>query len=407
MASRSGTSERVLVVAPTGSDAANISRVLEKAGLHPCSCSGMREAAAELVEGAGAIVVTEEALASKQNKILASALDAQPPWSDVPVVIVSSSGSIHHWATASGEVLGSRSNVTLVTRPLRSATLIAAINAALRARRRQYQLRDLLRERDALLGSLEERVRERTIKLQELVAELESFSYSVSHDLRAPLRVMAGYAQVILDDFNSTLVPEVRNFVERIARSADRMDRLTQDVLAYTRLSRAEIQLEPIDLEIMVREIIEQYPALAASGTAISIRRPLAAVMAHGPSLAQALSNLIENALKFARPDVAPKVQIATKIHGDRVRILVKDNGIGIDPAHQTKIFRIFERVADHQVPGTGIGLAIVKKAAERMFGTVGVVSRKKTGSEFWIELARVPRQRLARSEENAAGGGS
>ena len=129
--------------------------------------------------------------------------------------------------------------------------------------------------------------------------------------------------------------------------------------------------------------------------------------MAHGPSLAQALSNLIENALKFARPDVAPKIQVATKIRGDRVRILVKDNGIGIDPAHQRKIFRIFERVADHQVPGTGIGLAIVKKAAERMFGTVGVVSRKKTGSEFWIELARVPRQRLARGEENAAGGGS
>jgi signal transduction histidine kinase len=299
-------------------------------------------------------------------------------------------------------------------RPFRRLTLLSTLEVALRSRRRQYQVRDLLEEREQAqkelrehATTLEQKVDERTAELNEKVAELESFSYSVSHDLRAPLRVMAGYAQVILDDFNGTLVPEVRNFVERIARSADRMDRLTQDVLAYTRLSRAEIPLEPIDLEIMVREIIEQYPTLAASGSSISIRRPLAGVMAHGPSLAQALSNLIENALKFARPDVAPKFEVATKIRGDRVRILVKDNGIGIEPAHQRKIFRIFERVADHQVPGTGIGLAIVKKAAERMFGTVGVVSRKKTGSEFWIELARVPRQRLARGEENAAGGGS
>jgi signal transduction histidine kinase len=393
------SSEDILIVAPTGADARNIRSALLRAELHPRVCRSTAEAAEHIATEPGALLLTEEALARGRNVALSAALDRQPAWSDLPIVIVTSDGSMHRWAADSAVLLGARSNVTLVARPLQTVTLVAAVTAVLRARRRQYQIRDLLRERETLLGSLEQRVQERTAKLQEVVAELESFSYSVSHDLRAPLRVMAGYAQVVLEDHGSTLAPEVRDYIERIARSADRMDRLTQDVLAYTRLTRGEIALERVDLECTLRELIEQYPELGSAREGIVLRSPLLPVIGHAPVLAQALANLLGNALKFTRPQVPPRIEVFTRrLRGDRVRIVVKDNGVGIDPAHHEKIFRIFERVAGRDVPGTGIGLAIVKKAAERMSGSVGVKSQFGRGSEFWIELPRALTPKPARS---------
>ena len=377
----------VVIVAPTGADAKNIRAVLGRAGVNGTIVQTMSAAAQWVDAGAGALLMTEEAISLRENRALAGAFERQPPWSDIPLIIVTTAASIHRWASVPAAVLGARSNVTLVARPLRSSTLVAAAKNVLQARRRQFELRDLLRERDALLASLETRVHERTAKLQELVAELEAFSYSVSHDLRAPLRIMAGYARLVLEDFGATLLPDVRAYLERIVRSAERMDLLTQDVLAYTRLARGEIVLGPVDLGKVVDETIEQYPELAAARAAIVVRRPLAPVIAHGPSLIQALSNLLGNALKFARPGVAPRVEISTSVRGDRVKIAVQDNGVGIDDAHHGKIFLIFERVAGQETPGTGIGLAIVKKAAERMGGIVGLASTPGHGSTFWLEL--------------------
>lgn len=383
--------ELIVVVAPTGADANNIRAVLGRAGLNSATGRDVVEAAAWVDRGVGALLMTEEALLPQRNAPLVDAFARQPPWSDLPLLIVTSQTSIHHWAAMPATVLGPRSNVTLVGRPLQASTLVAAAKTVLRARRRQYELRDLLEERDALLASLETRVQERTAKLQELVAELESFSYSVSHDLRAPLRIMAGYAQVILKEFGPTLVPDVRHYVERIAHSAETMDLLTQDVLAYTRLARGEMPLDAVDLEKTIAETIDQYPELAGARSILVVRRPLAPVLAHRPSLVQVLSNLVGNSLKFARPGVRPRVEISTQVRRERVRISVRDNGIGIDPAHHAKIFRIFERAVGREKPGTGIGLAIVKKAAERMGGSVGVKSRLGDGATFWVELAKAP----------------
>lgn len=379
----------ILVVAPTGADGPNIREALVQAGLPPRLCRSTADAAAGIQAGAEALIVTEEALAGGQHAVLAVALEAQPAWSDLPVLLVASNATLHQWATHSIRLLGDRANVTLIARPLQKVTLLAAVHAVLRARRRQYQIRDLLRENDALLNSLERRVEERTAKLQELVAELESFSYSVSHDLRAPLRVMAGYARVLLEDHGGALTPAVRDYVERIARAAERMDRLTRDVLAYTRLSRGEAVLEDVDLDRVLHELLEQYPELDASRAAIVVRFPLGRVRAHAPSMEQAIANLIGNALKFARQDVGTRIEVFTQPAGDRVRLVVQDNGVGIHPMHHEKIFRLFERVAGRDVPGTGIGLAIVKRAAERMGGTVGVHSVPGQGSQFWIELPK------------------
>jgi signal transduction histidine kinase len=381
----------VLIVAPLGADARNISEVLAGAGCDPLVCGNIEEIAREFAHGCGAMVMTEEAMDSHDHLLLSSELKGQPPWSDVPIVLITTGGgTVSVNTTQTIEWMGARANLTLIERPLRASTLVAAVTTALRARARQYEIRDLLADREKLLASLEVRVAERTVKLQQMVEELEAFSYSVSHDLRAPLRVLDGYAQALIEDYGASLEPGAKELLDRISRTAQRMDRLTQDVLAYTRVSRAELVLEPIELESMLRAVIEQYPSLIASSHLIHVHAPLGTVLGHGPSLIQCFSNLLENALKFVRDGELPQIDIYAEPRGDRIRVTVQDHGVGISPAHQDRIFNMFERAAAHKhVPGTGIGLAIVKKAAERMGGSVGVQSEPGNGSRFWLELAR------------------
>ncbi len=380
---------RVLVVAPLGADAFNICEVLRTAGFETEMCRDLACAAHELAAGCGAMLLTEEAMIPLHHGSLAAQLEQQPPWSDVPVVLITAGGMFSAISERAVELIGPRANLTLIERPLRTSTLVAAIKAALRARSRQYEIRDLLADRERLLASLEQRVAERTARLQQMVEELEAFSYSVSHDLRAPLRVLDGYAQALAEDYEASLEPGAKELLNRISRTAQRMDRLTQDVLAYTRVARGELTLEPVDLESVIRSVMEQYPALVASHHLIRLRVPLGKVLGHVPSLIQCFSNLLENALKFVGEGQVPDVEIYADIHDDRIRVTVRDHGIGIPPKQQARIFGMFERAAPDRVPGTGIGLAIVKKAVERMGGAVGVDSEPGKGCRFWVDLPR------------------
>lgn len=383
--------KRVLVAAPLGADARNIGEVLLREGFSVAVCPDVAAAARELAAGCGVMLLTEEVMLSAEHGLLRAELERQPPWSDMPLVLITKGGQFNTAGARVTELLGTRANLALIERPLRTSTLVAALRTALRARTRQYEIRDLLADRENLLASLEERVAERTVKLRQMVEELEAFSYSVSHDLRAPLRVLDGYAQALVEDYGEGLEPGAKELLDRISRTAHRMDRLTQDVLAYTRVSRAELTLEPVDLESVLQAVIEQYPSLVASRHHIKLRTPLGRALGHGPSLIQCFSNLLENALKFVREGEAPRIEIYVEPIEDRVRVTVEDHGVGVDLAHQRRIFGMFERAAAHKhVPGTGIGLAIVKKAAERMGGSAGVWSQPGKGSRFWIELARV-----------------
>jgi PAS domain S-box-containing protein len=238
-------------------------------------------------------------------------------------------------------------------------------------------------------ADLEQRIAERTTALEEANAELQAFSYTVSHDLLAPLRYLQGFTDALLEDYVDQLDGMGQEYVRRISAAAQRMDSLIRDLLAYSRLGRAELDLRPLDLETLVEEVVAGFDEeLRSREAGIEVRKPMPPVIAHRSMLVQVVQNLITNAVKFGTPGVPPRVHISTEKTDRRVRLWVEDNGIGIAPEHQSRIFRVFERLHGGETyPGTGIGLAIVRRAVERMDGSVGVQSEPGQGSRFWIEL--------------------
>jgi PAS domain S-box-containing protein len=233
---------------------------------------------------------------------------------------------------------------------------------------------------------LEALVQQRTVKLMETIGELEAFSYSIAHDMRAPLRSLQGYSTILTTDFAPQLESEAQEYLHRIARSASRMDKLIQDVLNYSRVVRADLPLEPVDVEQLLRGILDTYPMFAADKASVSVQRPFSAVLGNEAMLMQIFSNLMGNAVKFVAPGLKPSIKIWAENVAPMVRLYVQDNGIGIAPDQHDKIFQIFQQV-ERNAEGTGIGLAIVKKAVERMGGKVGLISHLGQGSTFWIEL--------------------
>jgi len=251
-----------------------------------------------------------------------------------------------------------------------------------------------LRQSEAMLAEhareLERRVAERTARLEETVAELEAFSYSVSHDMRAPLRAMQGYADALLKDYAPKLDEFGAHYLERIRKNAERLEQLVRDILAYSKVAKEEIELAPVPLDGVVRALLAHTPQLQPSAAKITIVDPLPTVLGHEAYLAQILGNLLGNAVKFVSPGTFPEVEIRTETEGPEVKVSIVDNGIGIEPLHFDRIFQIFGRVyADKQFEGTGIGLSIVKKAVHRIGGTSGLESTLGKGSCFWFKLKR------------------
>jgi signal transduction histidine kinase len=259
-------------------------------------------------------------------------------------------------------------------------------------------------------AELESRVAERTANLAQSIESLEGVLYHVAHDLRAPLRGMASFTNILLDEYGPALDERGRDYAQRISYSAQRMDTLVQDLLAYGRLAHTAVPLSNLSLEAEVRAALGQFSEeIKASGASVELVPPLPPVKANAAILNQIISNLLSNALKFVRPDNRPHLRVfaeetTSPLEGAQagpspeapspapagrfIRLWIEDNGIGIQPEYHERIFRMFERL--HGVdtyPGTGIGLAIVRKGMERMGGRAGVESIPGVGSRFWIGL--------------------
>jgi signal transduction histidine kinase/PAS domain-containing protein len=246
-------------------------------------------------------------------------------------------------------------------------------------------------ENRELNATLEARVKQRTQQLEEVNQELEAFCYSVSHDLRAPLRAIQGFAQVLMEDYESLFDDIGQEYLNRITVAAAHLDTLILDLLAYSRLGRDQIQLTRVNLAIVIEGILSELESeLQESQAQIIIKTALPIVKSQQSILKSVVTNLITNSIKFVHPNVHPVVQIWTEQRGEYIRLSVEDNGIGIAPEHQERIFQVFERLHGiESYVGTGIGLAIVKRGVESLGGKVGVDSTLERGSRFWIELPK------------------
>ena len=240
-------------------------------------------------------------------------------------------------------------------------------------------------------NSIADRLRRDRDHTEEVNAELEAFAYSVSHDLRAPLRALQGISQALLEDYGSQMDATAQDYSRRLVAAAAEMENLIQDLLAYSRLSRIDIHLASIDLKDAIMKAQGQLSTnIQESQAQISMDNLGFTVLAHPITLVQILTNLLSNAVKFVKPGVKPLVNVTAYEHEGRVRLCVDDNGIGIAPDYQERIFGVFERLHGvEEYAGSGIGLAIVRKGVTRMGGRFGVISQVGQGSRFWIELSR------------------
>ncbi len=248
---------------------------------------------------------------------------------------------------------------------------------------------------------LEDVVATRTRSLEESIQSMEGVCYHLAHDLRAPLRSMQGFSSILLQSCGSALDRFGKNSLERIAEAARRMDVLINDLLAYGNLSHAATPLERIDLDLVADAVVRSLADEIRSTSAIvEVRRPLPEAWGGRTVLQQCLLNLLSNALKYVAPGIRPHVQLWGEVNGESISIFVRDNGIGIDQTFHERIFHMFERLHSPQAyPGTGIGLAIVKKGVQRLGGKVLVESHPGQGSCFCIELPRYPEPGIAPPE--------
>jgi PAS domain S-box-containing protein len=291
-------------------------------------------------------------------------------------------------------------------------------------------------------------VAERTGKLQELVGELEHFSYTITHDMRAPLRAMRGFAEVVNEMAAGSADQKQKEFLARIITAAERMDALIADALSYSKAVRQELPLSPVDVGKLVRGMLDTYPEFQKERAEITVERNIPGVMGNEAGLTQCFSNLLGNAVKFVGPGKKAIVRVwgealagghhadghdeagshqtdGREAHGQHadgheagsghedghrgddyngdgwVRLWVEDNGVGVSENMLPRVFDMFSRGSSAQA-GTGIGLALVRKVVGRMGGRVGVQSEIGKGSRFWVEL-RSSEVRRARAETTEA----
>lgn len=253
--------------------------------------------------------------------------------------------------------------------------------------------------------TLEKRVEERTgelaqvnARLQEANEQLEAFSYTVAHDLRAPLRGIQGFSDAVVEDYAEILDQSGRDYLQRISRATARMEQLIEDLLSFSRLSRMELPPGNVNLDEVFEDVMMNLRIpIQETGTTITVAPNLSSVRANRAACVHIFQNLVSNAIKFARLDTPSSVRVWSEIRNTEqaepsfVRVWVEDNGIGIAETQLQRIFRPFERLHGiDEYAGSGVGLAVVDKSVRRMNGRYGVESTEGMGSRFWVELPAV-----------------
>jgi signal transduction histidine kinase len=400
MTERDLIDRRTLVHAPVGRDAALTQEVLARADL-PCHvCGDITSLCAELASGAGAIILTEEVLDRPGLRLLARALEQQPAWSDVPVLVFAG-GEQTRASLRTLQTLELLRNVTLLDRPMRLAALISTLRAALRARERQYELRDVLM---ALRSARDDAERANRLK--------DEFLATLSHELRTPLNAILGWVSILQTDQASH--DRLQHALGVIRRNAELQAQIVGDVLDMSRIitGRMQLAIEPLDLGAIVASAVETMrPAADARDLTIAIEADEDGprIQGDGARLQQILWNLLSNAVKFT--PVGGRITVAARRGGMGVLVSVTDTGLGLDLdflPYAFDRFRQEDQSFTRTQGGLGLGLAIVKHLVELHGGKVAVHSDgPNTGATFVVELPLLPRAEASEGSPNRSAAGS
>lgn len=383
----SAAEERVLILAPVGRDGEIACEVLSRARMAAEVCRGIDALSEAIGAGAGAVLLTEEALTQASTQLLLKACEQQPPWSDLPLVVLTTSGHATGANFRTLQTLAQYGNVTVLERPVRAITLVAAIRTALRARRRQCEMRDYL--------TIRERV-EADLRVARAAAERASqakdnFLAMLGHELRNPLAAIVN-AAAVLDRFEARGEAESRSRTI-IGRQAQHLSRLIDDLLDVSRIMSGKITLrrDPVDLREVVRQCVESRHAAVSHSHRVSLVTDARAVVVEGDPvrLEQIVGNLIDNAIKYSPPGEPIRV-VARRENGEAV-LSVEDRGVGLAAEMLESIFEPFTQsdVSLHRTRGgLGLGLAVVKGLVEQHGGRVAAHSEGLgRGSEFVVRL--------------------
>jgi len=340
-----------------------------------------KEALSILLQQDFAVVLLDVSMPGMDGFETAALIRQRPRNEHTPIIFITAFGNTRDHI-AQGYSLGA---VDYLHTPILPEVLRTKVSVLVDLHRQTELIRQQSKRVNELNHELEERVKALTAVNQ----ELEAFNYSIAHDLRAPLRSMGGFARALIEDELAAMSESGRDYAQRILRSAEYMDRLLLGMLTYSRLARSELPPVVIDLDEVTSETLTLVEReVRDRAVQVEVRSPLGVVHAHPVTVRQILANLIGNSLKFTASDRPPVLRIFTTRQAGFVRVWVEDNGIGVAEQFHEKIFGLFQRLHDAQsYPGTGIGLALVRKGAERMGGRAGVESAPGQGSRFWVEL--------------------
>lgn len=372
-----GSPERVLINAPYGRDGALFSNVLEKAGITSMVCASIHILCEEMGAGAGAVVVADEGLRHDSITELSSALNSQEQWSDLPVIVLTGTGEVTDLSRYRSLLRKPLGNVSLLERPLRTETAISAVEAALRARRRQYEVRDLLKS-----------IEEANTGLKAANQELEEFAHIASHDLQEPLRTINIYTQLLLERLGQDADDEISKYSTFIYDGVGRMETLLHDLLRFARV----IHEQPRQDEFFsLQDALSNSLGILQSriddtGATITVTE-LPRVCGDRVQFAQVFTNLISNSLKYRKTDSSPRIAVSARGDSKEWIVEVSDNGIGFDQRHAERVFGLFKRLHRDEYPGTGIGLAICKRIIERYGGRIWATSESGKGSTFYFTV--------------------
>jgi signal transduction histidine kinase len=383
----------MLLLALTNRDAKTSREVLQKAGIHVEVCDSFDAVLDELARGAAAIAIAEERMSAADSARLAAVLRAQPPWSDLPVLLLTRWGADSETAGNAVRTLG---NVTLLERPVRITTLVSAFRTALRARQRQYQIRGHLDERERAAQAL------RTLDQRK-----DEFLATLGHELRNPLApLLTGLQLLRLSGDDRQTVERVRATMER---QVGHLVRLVDDLLEISRVTRGIIDIRrgPIDLGTLLRAALDTARSMIeAAGHDLTVSIPAEPIAIEGDSmrLTQVFANLLTNAAKYTNP--GGRIEVSARRVDGHALVRVRDNGIGIPQKHLDSVFEMFmqvDRSSRHSQGGLGIGLTLARSLVGMHGGEITAHSNGPgTGSEFVVTLPALARANVAPETDQA-----